>query len=202
MDDRVDLRPRLKDAGMDHHLVALQDAGRAVDQIAVEVAHHHVLGLHARQHIDLVTAAFDDEAVGIVRIAQADMPHRARTPDESPVRLRMRLPMRDLVFDVVESHRRPLSHIRDVPWRPRRRACRHPRATPRWRAPCRDRPSAPAPARVPFWNAASSARNFRRMRMMRDIGAAEMLFRAVGDRRRSLILDRRSVLRVRPLMPV
>src|SRR5215469_3554588 len=46
MNDGIDLRSGAQDASVDHHLVALQDARRSVDQIATEVAHHHVLGPH------------------------------------------------------------------------------------------------------------------------------------------------------------
>ena len=60
---------------MDHDFVALNDAGRPFEEAPVEVAYHHVLGPHAVDHVDRITAALHDEPVRVRRIAKAHVPH-------------------------------------------------------------------------------------------------------------------------------
>ena len=76
MHHRHHVGARAEDAGVDHDLVAGHHARRPVNQPAVQVADHHVLGAHARQHVDRVAAALDDEMFRVVGVAGADMAHR------------------------------------------------------------------------------------------------------------------------------
>ena len=72
--------PVLVEARVDLYLTALQRVRRPVDPVALQVAHHHVFGPHARQHVHAIAATLDHEQVRVAWYAHAHVAQRCPHP--------------------------------------------------------------------------------------------------------------------------